>query len=280
MGCRSIVASTTVPVRPMPPHVAQNSSGWSWGVSVRRVPSGRASTIDRTCAPRLPVAWWSLPWTSAAMAPPIVTYLVPGRDRDEPTLRDDGAQQVVDRRAGQDPGGAGRVVELEQARTRRSSRRPCPRRSWRRRRTRRRGPGRSRPAGPAALTAMASSSGLVARTTWAAERGLRPQPVTTSRRSPSCGVVVVTPCTPPMANTMAQAMPMSWSGRSDSTISSGAEPLPLVEHEGVAQHRHDERQDRELVPRARTAGRPPPRPSRTPTGSRPRAPPPDVTDRR
>ena len=26
----------------------------------------------------VPAAWWSLPWTSAAMAPPIVTYLVPG----------------------------------------------------------------------------------------------------------------------------------------------------------------------------------------------------------
>ncbi len=34
--------------------------------------------MERTWAPKLPVAWWSLPWTSAAMAPPMVTLRVPG----------------------------------------------------------------------------------------------------------------------------------------------------------------------------------------------------------
>ena len=56
IGCRRIVASTIVPVRPMPPHVAQKASASSSGVSVLRVPSGRASTSDSTWAPKLPVA--------------------------------------------------------------------------------------------------------------------------------------------------------------------------------------------------------------------------------
>jgi hypothetical protein len=72
MGCSAIVASTIVPVSPMPPQVAQNWAGFASGVSVVQVPSGRATTIDRTCRPKLPEAWWSLPCTSAAMAPPIV----------------------------------------------------------------------------------------------------------------------------------------------------------------------------------------------------------------
>jgi hypothetical protein len=72
IGWRAIVASRIVPVRPMPPTVAQNSSGRDSGVSVRLVPSGCARTSERTWRPKLPPTWWSFPWMSAAMAPPIV----------------------------------------------------------------------------------------------------------------------------------------------------------------------------------------------------------------
>ena len=63
----------------MPPTVAQNSSdSGPSGVSVRISPSAVARSIDRTWLPKLPLVWWFLPWTSAPIAPPIVTWRVPG----------------------------------------------------------------------------------------------------------------------------------------------------------------------------------------------------------
>ena len=130
------------------------------GVSVRRVPSGRASTIERTWAPKLPVAWWSLPWTSSAMAPPMVTLLVPGV-----TWTNQPCGTIARSRSSSDVPASTRAVP---ARWSSSSspdtpverRRPGRRRSWPGRRTSAPRPRAMAPRGPAALTAMASSSGL------------------------------------------------------------------------------------------------------------------------
>ncbi len=72
------VASRMTPVSPMPPTVAQNSSGRRSGPSSTTEPS--ASSSDRRCTwlPNDPSTWWFLPWMSLAMAPPTVTKRVPG----------------------------------------------------------------------------------------------------------------------------------------------------------------------------------------------------------
>jgi len=70
------VARTMRPVSPMPPAVAQNSS--PSGVTVVSSPSGVSRSRDVTWLAKLPATWWFLPCTSAAMAPPTVTCLVPG----------------------------------------------------------------------------------------------------------------------------------------------------------------------------------------------------------
>jgi hypothetical protein len=66
-----------IPVSPMPPAVAQNSSGSSLGVT-SWTPAGVARVSDVTWDAKLPSAWWFLPCTSAAMAPPTDTHRVPG----------------------------------------------------------------------------------------------------------------------------------------------------------------------------------------------------------
>src|SRR6185437_7632620 len=76
----AMVARSTIPVRPLPPTVAQNSSASSpSGAMVRTVPSAMSRSIDRTWLPKLPALWWFLPWMSQAIAPPTVTCRVPGR---------------------------------------------------------------------------------------------------------------------------------------------------------------------------------------------------------
>ena len=72
-----MVASSTTPVIPMPPAVAQNTSAWSVGETSMR-PVGVARTRLVTCEQNEPSRWWFLPWMSAAMAPPTVTKRVPG----------------------------------------------------------------------------------------------------------------------------------------------------------------------------------------------------------
>ena len=68
-----------MPVSPMPATVAQNSSASSpSGVSVRTWPSAVSRSIDTTWLPKLPALWWFLPWMSLAIAPPTVTWRVPG----------------------------------------------------------------------------------------------------------------------------------------------------------------------------------------------------------
>jgi len=64
-------------VSPMPPAVAQNRSRSALGLT-SRVPTGVASVSDVTWEAKLPSAWWFLPCTSAAMAPPTETDRVPG----------------------------------------------------------------------------------------------------------------------------------------------------------------------------------------------------------
>ena len=79
VGVIAMVARRMMPVRPLPPTVAQNSSasgpsGVRWWTS----PSAVSSSIDRTWLPKLPALWWFLPWMSQAIAPPMVTCRVPG----------------------------------------------------------------------------------------------------------------------------------------------------------------------------------------------------------
>ncbi len=68
-----------IPVRPMPPTVAQNSSDSGPSGSTRRTsPVPVSRSIETTWSPKLPALWWFLPWMSFAMAPPMVTCRVPG----------------------------------------------------------------------------------------------------------------------------------------------------------------------------------------------------------
>jgi hypothetical protein len=73
-GCSCSVASVTIPVRPMPPAVAQNAS--SSGATVSAPRSGVAIVMRSTESANEPCR--NLPWMSEAMAPPTVTCRVPG----------------------------------------------------------------------------------------------------------------------------------------------------------------------------------------------------------
>src|SRR5438132_712687 len=74
---RPRVASTTTPVSPIPPAVAQNKAGSRSGPTVTW-PEGVARTRALTWRQKPPSTWWFLPWMSAATAPPTVTWRVPG----------------------------------------------------------------------------------------------------------------------------------------------------------------------------------------------------------
>ena len=79
------------PVNPRPPMVAANNSGRSVGPQSSRSPELRTSSRRVTWCPKVPARWWFLPCTSLAMAPPTVTYLVPGvtgRNQPPPTVSD------------------------------------------------------------------------------------------------------------------------------------------------------------------------------------------------
>ena len=78
MGRSRSCAQVMTPVNPMPPMVAANQSGFSVGEHSRRVPSDRTSSKQGTWLPKEPAVSWFLPWMSLAMAPPRVTYFVPG----------------------------------------------------------------------------------------------------------------------------------------------------------------------------------------------------------
>ena len=79
VGVISMVARRMIPVSPLPPTVAQNSSASSpSGVRRRICPSAVSRSMERTWLPKLPALWWFLPWMSQAMAPPMVTCRVPG----------------------------------------------------------------------------------------------------------------------------------------------------------------------------------------------------------
>lgn len=79
VGVISIVARRMMPVRPLPPTVAQNrSESGPAGVRWRTSPLAVSSSIERTWLPKLPALWWFLPWMSQPIAPPTVTWRVPG----------------------------------------------------------------------------------------------------------------------------------------------------------------------------------------------------------
>ena len=83
IGSRRSVASSTIPVSPIPPTVAQNRSTRRVGRRRRRAeldhrPSASSSRKETTDEPNDPSRWWFLPWMSLAIAPPTVTSSVPG----------------------------------------------------------------------------------------------------------------------------------------------------------------------------------------------------------
>ena len=78
IGFRRMVASRTMPVRPMPPAVAQNRSGSWLGVIRCLPPAGVTMVMASTWLHQEPARWWFLPWMSLAIAPPTVTWRVPG----------------------------------------------------------------------------------------------------------------------------------------------------------------------------------------------------------
>ena len=146
IGIRRIVASTTIPVRPMPPTVAQNSSGC---VDRRRARPARrwrgAATGARRCRPNEPSTWWFLPWMSLAMAPPTVTNRVPGvtgTNQPRGTITRSSSSRLT-------PAGTVAVpapgVEDDLVGVVLAGRSRCPRRSAPSRRTSGRGHGRWRP---------------------------------------------------------------------------------------------------------------------------------------
>ena len=73
---RLMVALVMKPVRPMPPTVAQNSSGSASRVTVCGLAwsaCGKRMSKLMTWLANDPATWWFLPCTSAAIAPPTVT---------------------------------------------------------------------------------------------------------------------------------------------------------------------------------------------------------------
>ena len=76
--CSRRAALVMIPVRPIPPTVAQKSSGSSDGVTQLATPRPSISSTPSTWSPKLPARWWFFPCTSQAIAPPTVACRVPG----------------------------------------------------------------------------------------------------------------------------------------------------------------------------------------------------------
>ena len=93
------VASRIMPVRPMPPTVAQNSSGRRSGPSSTTLPSARSSDRPRDVVAERPVDVMVLAVDVAGDRPADRDEPGAGRDRDEEAARHDQPQQVVDAHA-------------------------------------------------------------------------------------------------------------------------------------------------------------------------------------
>lgn len=66
-----MVAVRMIPVSPIPPAVASNSS--LPRSTIRTSPSAVSSSRASTWRENDPETWWFLPWISAPIAPPTVT---------------------------------------------------------------------------------------------------------------------------------------------------------------------------------------------------------------
>ena len=78
IACSRASTSRMCPVSPMPPTVAQKSSGSRVGLHSTISSDARRILSAVTCWPKQPSRWWFLPCTSDATMPPMVTNLVPG----------------------------------------------------------------------------------------------------------------------------------------------------------------------------------------------------------
>ena len=111
-----MVALVMKPVRPMPPAVAQNSSGSaSWVTVCGAACSAFGKRMSKlvTWLANDPATWWFLPCTSAAIAPPTVTWRVPGETGHEPAVRQPGDHELLKGDAGLRDHDAGGGVEAD-----------------------------------------------------------------------------------------------------------------------------------------------------------------------
>ena len=113
IGCSCIVASVTMPVRPMPPAVAQKTSGSDRGSTATTPRAGVTSWKRSTESQNEPCR--NLPWMSDAIAPPTVTKRVPGTTIGNQPSGTNAAQQRVEAHAGFDRAPALLEVDLEHA---------------------------------------------------------------------------------------------------------------------------------------------------------------------
>src|SRR3954451_14519770 len=240
------VISDTMPVRPMPPAVAANSSGSAARVTVRRSPSGATSPKASTCAEKAPSAWWFLPWTSAASAPPSVTWLLPGITRGtqpwgrasrarSPRLRPAPAATVPRSRSN-----ARTAVRAVVSTT-------VPPAFWAASPYARPTPRAISPPPPPAASASASSAGSWGRRSVARVGAVRPQPVSSASAGSATEVDTAGEHDHPRERARPQA------GIAEDEVLGGAVAVVLREHR-VAHDEQDERDDRELHERRAVEG--------------------------
>ena len=85
-----------IPVRPIPPHVAWNNSSDCTIFII--APSGSIMSKSIKYLLKQPSIWWFLPWTSLAIAPPIVICFVPGvtaKNQPSGTILDNISSMVI-----------------------------------------------------------------------------------------------------------------------------------------------------------------------------------------
>ncbi len=79
------------------------------------MPSAVSRSNDTTWLPKLPALWWFLPWMSEPMAPPIVTWRVPGRTGTHRPERQSSLHQLIQIHTGVDVHQGGVAIDAMNA---------------------------------------------------------------------------------------------------------------------------------------------------------------------
>lgn len=194
-GWSRTVAVRITPVSPMPPAVASNSG--VPGTTVRTCPSAVSSSNDSTWREKDPLTWWFLPWMSAPIAPPTVTYRVPGvTGTNQPSGSSTSISRCRDTPASHSTVPPSASIAWIRSRPVMSKTSPpafCAASPYARPR-----PRAMPPRAPHPRTARAASSNVRGRTSRAADGAVRPHPVTetvsagmTATVSPLCEPLVL-----------------------------------------------------------------------------------------